>query len=150
MRLTMLSAIILAFVMGAAFGQQRGGAKWVQPTKDGTGIYKSEIRQPYEQPAFTADATARMEVLETTKEHFKIRLNGQVGWVEKRLVTAASRGSRTFMFEDAEVIGYLDNPTPVYIIDAADQDRDPIKLDRSFADALKENVDKETVERQSK
>jgi hypothetical protein len=150
MRLTMLSAFLLAFIMGVAFGQPKTGGKWVQPTKAGTGIYANEIRQPYEQPAFTADATARMEVLETTKDHYKIRWNGQEGWVEKRLVTAASRGSRTFMFEDAEVIGYLDNPTPVYIIDAADQDRDPIKLDRSFADALKENVDKETVERQSK
>ena len=150
MRLTMLSAIILSFAMSLAFGQQKSNAKWVQPAKDGTGIFKNEIRQPYEQAAFTVDAVARMEVLQTTKEHYKIRWNGQEGWVEKRLVSAASRGSKTFMFEDAEVIGYLDNPTPVYIIDAADQDRDPIKLDRSFAEALKENVDKETVERQSK
>jgi hypothetical protein len=54
------------------------------------------------------------------------------------------------VFDDAEVIGYLDNPTPVYIIDADNPNADPIKLDRSFADALRENVDRETIERQTK
>jgi len=54
------------------------------------------------------------------------------------------------VFDNAEVIGYLDNPTPVYIIDSDDPNADPINLDRSFKDALRENVDKETVERQAK
>ena len=58
--------------------------------------------------------------------------------------------SKTFVFDNAEVIGYLDNPTPVYIIDIDDPNADPINLDRSFKDALRENVDKETVERQVK
>ena len=57
---------------------------------------------------------------------------------------------KKFMFDDAEVIGYLDNPTPVYIIDADNKDATPIKLDRSFADALRQDVDRETVERQVK
>ena len=75
--------------------------------------------------------------------------SGETGWIEKRLVVTTSK-SKTFVFDDAEVIGYLDNPTPVYIIDADNPNADPIKLDRSFADALRENVDKETVERQVK
>jgi hypothetical protein len=148
MRLTVLVSILVAFSAGTVLGQAK--AKWVQPTKDNIGVYKNQVRQPYEEPVFTIDQKSRCEVIETEKDHYKIRFQGQEGWVEKRLVVGAAKGNKTFMFEDAEVIGYLDNPTPVYIIDANDQDRDPIKLDRSFADALKENVDKETVERQTK
>jgi hypothetical protein len=54
------------------------------------------------------------------------------------------------VFDNADVIGYLDNPTPVYIIDAEDPNSDPINLTRSFKDALRVNVDQETIERQTK
>jgi hypothetical protein len=108
-----------------AFAQRN--PKFVQPTKPNVGIYKSETR----------------------RDHYLVRTNdGQEGWIEKRLVATAS--GKSFLFDDAEVIGYLDNPTPVYIIDADSKDATPIKLDRSFAEALKENIDRETVERQRK
>jgi hypothetical protein len=58
--------------------------------------------------------------------------------------------SKTFVFDNAEVVGYLDNPTPVYILDSDDPNAERIYLDRSFKDALRDNVDKETVERQVK
>jgi hypothetical protein len=88
--------------------------------------------------------------LENGKQSFKVQKgDGTVGWIEKRLVQTTGK-SKTFVFDDAEVIGYLDNPTPVYIIDADNPNADPIKLDRSFADALRENVDRETIERQTK
>ena len=62
---------------------------------------------------------------------------------------SAANRSRSFAFESAEIIGYLDNPTPVYIIDMDDPSADPLSLDRSFKDALKENADKEIMERLS-
>jgi hypothetical protein len=83
-----------------------------------------------------------------TRYNYKVRTpDGTVGWVEKQLVVATGK-SKTFIFEGADVFGYLDNPTPVYIIDADDPNANPISLDRSFSDALRENVDRETVERQ--
>jgi len=71
-----------------------------------------------------------------------------------RTGSAASRSdnsnrSRSFVFEQSEVIGYLDQPTPTYIIDMDDPNADPIALDRSFRDALKENVDKDMIVRGS-
>ena len=124
--------------------------KYVTPTKDGTGIYKNEVRELYEQPAFTVGTNDRLLILETKSRDYKVQnASGEVGWVEKRLVVATGK-SKTFVFDNADVIGYLDNPTPVYIIDTDDPNADPINLDRSFKDALRENVDKETVERQTK
>jgi hypothetical protein len=63
---------------------------------------------------------------------------------------SAANRSRSFAFESAEVIGYLDSPTPVYIIDMDDPSSDQLSLDRSFKSALKENADKETMERLSR
>jgi hypothetical protein len=98
----------------------------------------------------TVGLNDRLTVVGKSKQNLKVKLaSGEIGWVDQKSVIASGK-AKTFVFDDAEVIGYLDNPTPVYIIDADNPNADPIKLDRSFADALRENVDRETVERQVK
>jgi hypothetical protein len=147
MRLTAAVITCLFLVTSIAFAQ--GGVKFVQPTKANVGIYENEVRKPYEKAMLTVGVDDRLQVIKTTRGHYQVKApNGKKGWVEKRLV--ASTSGKQFLFDDAEVIGYLDNPTPVYIIDADAKDATPIKLDRSFAEALRENVDRETVERQTK
>lgn len=144
MRLSKWSLIL--FVAATAFAAE----KYVQPTKEGVGVYKNEIREVYEEPIFTVGAQDRLLIVDTKARHYKVKsATGELGWVEKRLVATTGK-SKTFVFDNAEVVGYLDNPTPVYIIDTDDPNADPINLDRSFKDALRENVDKETVERQVK
>jgi len=139
-----------AMVLAIAVSAFAAPEKFVQPTKDGTGVYKNEIREVYEEPLFTVGTQDRLQIIDSKARHHKVKSSsGQVGWIEKRLVVAVGK-SKTFVFDNAEVIGYLDNPTPVYIIDIDDPNADPINLDRSFKDALRENVDKETVERQVK
>ena len=86
-------------------------------------------------------------MLKETRNSYQVEFSGKRGWVDKGSVVAVGK-SKTFVFDNADVIGYLDNPTPVYIIDADDPNANPITLDRSFKDALRENVDRETVERQ--
>lgn len=145
MRLTTLALLsLLAFTSLIA-----AAPKFVQPTKGNVGIYENQTRNTYDEAILTVSVEDRLQVLETGRNHYKVRAdNGTVGWVEKLLVAASS--GKKFMFDDAEVVGYLDNPTPVYIIDSDSKDATPIKLDRSFADALRQNVDRETVERQTK
>ena len=144
MRLSKWSLIL--FFAATAFAAER----YVQPTKEGVGVYKNEIREVYEEPVFTVGTQDRLLIVETKARHYKVKSSkGELGWVEKRLVATTGK-SKTFVFDNAEVVGYLDNPTPVYIMDTDDPNADPINLDRSFKDALRENVDKETVERQVK
>ncbi len=145
MRLTTLAMATAVLFSSLAFSQD---AKFVQPTKPNVGIYKNQTRAAYEEAIVSVGVEDRLRILQTARNHYKVKTaSGQVGWVEKRLVAATS--GKKFLFDDAEVIGYLDNPTPVYIIDADSKDATPIKLDRSFAEALRQNVDRETVERQS-
>ncbi len=125
--------------------------KIAQPVKEGVKVYKSDTRQLYEEAIQTVGTSDRLQVLDSKRDMHKIKTSdGTIGWVEKKEVSVLSGKSKTFVFDNAEVVGYLDNPTPVYIIDTDDPNADPISLDRSFKDALRENIDKETVERQTK
>jgi hypothetical protein len=149
MRLKYASLLIVALMATVVFAQ-KDMKKYVTPTKEDVGVFKNEVRELYEKPVSTVGTNDRLLILETGKQSYKIQKgDGSTGWVEKRLVVTTGK-SKSFVFDDAEVIGYLDNPTPVYIIDADNPNADPIKLDRSFADALRENVDRETIERQTK
>jgi hypothetical protein len=148
MRLTKFIGITVLAVFGYALAADQA-QKYVSVTKDGVGIYKSETRELYEQPVTTVGPQDRLTVVSTSRANYQVRTaSGTTGWIEKRLCIATGK-SKTFIFDNAEVIGYLDNPTPVYIMDADDPNADPINLDRSFKDALRENVDRETIERQA-
>jgi len=146
MRSTLLFLALVIFSASVSYAQ---APKFVQPNKNDVGLYKNETRSVNETAILEVGLNDRLKVLRAGRDHYQVQTDdGKVGWIEKRLVAAAS--GKSFLFNDAEVIGYLDNPTPVYIIDADSKDATPIKLDRSFAEALRENVDRETVERQGK
>jgi hypothetical protein len=124
--------------------------KFVQAKDGSVGVYKNQTRQMYEEPIYKVSTTDRLQVLGAKGDFYQVKsAEGQVGWVEKRLVVTIGK-SKTFVFDNAEVMGYLDAPTPVYIIDSDDPNAERIYLDRSFKDALRDNVDKETIERQVK
>ena len=140
--------VLSAMLLAAGAAQAARADKYVSPKKEGIGVYENEVRKLYEQPLVKVGSADRLLVLEETRNAYRVDANGTKGWVDKSQVVATGK-SKTFVFDNAEVVGYLDNPTPVYIIDADDPNANPITLDRSFKDALRENVDRETLERQS-
>jgi hypothetical protein len=146
MRLTRIFFIML---MAAAALWAADTKKYVQPKEGNIGVYKNQIRDVYEQPVFKVGTDDRLLIVDSKGDHYKVQnAEGQNGWVEKRLVVSIGK-SKTFVFDKADVVGYLDNPTPVYILDSDDPNAERIYLDRSFKEALRDNVDKETVERQA-
>jgi hypothetical protein len=147
MRLSKVLVVVIIAIMTVAAGDNK---KFVQPKEGTVGVYKNQTRQMYEEPVFKVGASDRLQVLGAKGDFYQVKnAEGQSGWVEKRLVQTIGK-SKTFVFENAEVMGYLDAPTPVYIIDSDDPNAERIYLDRSFKDALRDNVDKETIERQVK
>lgn len=55
--------------------------------------------------------------------------------------------SKTFKYEPASVQRDLDNPESVVVFGPSSNDDSAILLTRSFRDEMRQNVDKETVER---
>jgi len=66
---------------------------------------------------------------------------------EAASVSAQSAASKSMNFNALEVQGYIDAQSPVSVLDIDEAAQDPIVLNRSFKDALKENVDRESMER---
>jgi len=115
---------------------QRNKLAAMQPKKAGTKIYSNEIVEAYEAPIATAGPSDVLTILETKKNHYRVLTSsGYDGFVKKnelKKVNAKSAASKAMAFEAAEVMGYLDNPTPVYIVDIDDPNADPITIEPEF------------------
>jgi hypothetical protein len=149
MRLSSLLLLIVFTVTAVSAQKNDANKKYVQAKEGVVGVYKNQVRQVYEEALYKVGPDDRLLVIDSKGDSYKVQNSeGQQGWVEKRLVLQLGK-SKTFTFESAEVIGYLDNPTPVYILDSDDPNAERIYLDRSFKDALRDNTDKETVERRT-
>ena len=147
MRLSRLFFLVL--MAATALWAAADSKKYVQPKEGNIGVYKNQVRQVYEQPVFKVGQDDRLLILDSKSDYYRVQnVDGQNGWVEKKFVVSIGK-SKTFVFDNAEVVGYLDNPTPVYILDSDDPNAERIYLDRSFKDALRDNTDKETTSRQA-
>ena len=144
-------AAFVGFILSLAFGAMNV-QKYMVPTKEDLGVYKNEIHELYDKPVFTVGPEDRLLIIFESRHYYKVQTtDNKSGWVEKQfLVPAVKVRAKPLVFEDAQVIGYLDNPVLLYIIDANNVNADPIKLDRSFKYELHQNTDMETIERQAK
>ena len=121
--------------------------KYVMPAAKAVEVYPSEVRRLNERALFTADAQARLLVLEEGRRALRVRdMDGREGWVRRDEVVRASQ-SALFEYGEAHVLGHLDEPMAIIILDGDGTDETPIRLDRSFKEALRENTDRETTER---
>lgn len=137
-----VSVLVLATLVNAE-------VTYVTAIANNADVYQSNTRKIQDTPIFTVGTDDRLQVLETGKQNYKImKSTGETGWIEKQLVKAVPW--RGMVFENVDVMGYLENPTPILIAISDGSPEEMIDLNRSFKDALKENIDRETVCRQVK
>lgn len=146
-----LTILMVAMLSTIAFSAQK-----VKTTK-ATSLYKNQKRELYEKALYTTKKGEILTVLKSKGGNYQVKTStGVKGWVMKSMVTSvgggksarkAKKGSVDFDMDEAKVIGFLENPQAVYIMDMGDPDFKPIKLDRSFAEDLEGNIDKETNQR---
>ena len=143
-RLTFFGFTVIATVLQ---GTAASGSRIVIPVRDHVGIYRNETRKVFESPLFTVGTKDRLQVLEKGTRHCKIiDADKREGWIENRLCATAP-GSRLLTFDPAIIDQYVDNKSAIIIFDGLPPEEDHIRLDRSFKEALGENIDRETVGR---
>jgi hypothetical protein len=145
--ITKLSLVVVGLAAVTVFAQKTGDS--MQAKRNNTNLYASEVREAYAQPVASVGSNDLLTITEVKKNHYRVRtVSGVEGFVQKNDVSkVAVDKSRSFTFGDAHIEGYLTTPAPVFILDTDGSDADPISLNRSFKEALKENTDKETIER---
>ncbi len=145
-RLTLIGiAVVTSVLQGAA----APGSRIVIPVRDHVGIYRNETRKVFETPLFTVGTEDRLKVIEKGTRNSKVKdAENREGWIENRLCVTAP-GNRLYTFDPALIEQYMDTKNSMIIFDGLPPDEGHIRLDRSFKDALSENVDRETINRMS-
>jgi len=123
---------------------------YVLPKYDNVCVYENPVRLLNENSAFRVNLEARLLILEITDDCYRVQDgSGRTGWIEKRHV-ALSKDVCSLEFDPKDVTGYDDDKPTVIIHDYDGEEDTRIKLDRSFAENLKCNVDREALLRQVK
>ncbi len=119
-------------------------------------VIKSDVNVRQEQGSkksvYAAQIGERLNFVAAKGSWVQVRASsGAVGWVKKTEVRplggTGGSGQDKFVMDEAKVLGFLENPQAVYILDNTDPNFRPISLDRSFANNLGGNIDKETNQR---
>lgn len=70
------------------------------------------------------------------------------GWVAKSKIeyVAQAAGDKSMQMEGVDVVGWLDNPSAVFVLENDDLDFDGVNIDRDFKEYLQHTMDREQTE----
>jgi len=120
---------------------------YVLTTKDNSPVYLNYTRVLFEEPLFKVDRNKIFQVIAQKGEKYKVvDEKGRGGWIEKSFCVKTQVGKK-FEFESANVNGFNDIHGFAFISGSLENGEIPLRLERSFKDELKENVDKEKIKR---
>lgn len=70
------------------------------------------------------------------------------GWVPKSKIeyVAQAAGDKSMQMEGVDVVGWLDNPSAVFVLENDDLDFDGVNIDRDFKEYLQHTMDREQTE----
>ena len=127
MHIKMLAFVFVVSMITFVWGDNE---KYVVAAKDSVPVFKNENHAVGETPLFIIGKQDRSLIIATGGKGYEIQKNDVTGWVDKEAVSVSS--AKTMVFDTANVLGYLDNPTTLYILDANNPTGQSIKLERSF------------------
>ena len=140
-------ALFSVFFAAAAMAKSKNESIEVTRTKSSTTLYKTE--QGEDDKVSDLGGGEDITLIKEGKNRSLIKTSGSIkGWVENsslQKVKISSGG--THNLKDVEVVGWLDNPSAVYILDNTNPDVNALPLDRSFSTEIVEKKDREEVER---
>ena len=96
----------------------------------------------------TVDASEQMEVLKDGGTAVLVNASCGQGWLQKNEVqyVKAAAGDKSMQLEDVDIVGWLDNPTAVFVLDNNYEDVEGVNLNRDFKEYLTHTMDKERIE----
>jgi hypothetical protein len=114
----------------------------------GAAVYKTESGEEGDK-LVDIGTGEEVTLLKQSKGRSLIKTGGGIrGWVDNNTLerVKVSSGGRHNL-KDVEVVGWLDNPSAVYILDNTNPDLNALPIDRDFNKEIVEVKDRESVER---
>lgn len=118
--------------------------KYVQPTQATVDVYEKASGKTV---VASVKKTDRLKFISEKKGYYRVQMtDGTEGFIKKQYAVFTSGGALTLGAVDVHAYGK--GPTSIYIFDTDEGENVPVALERSFVDALTQNIDKERVARQ--
>jgi len=136
--------ILLVFAVAGAFAQ-----KTTNKVKSKRGdIELREASGGGGKVVCVASFNDEMTILRTQDSYTLVRGSCGQGWVSNGDVEKVLQGpgDKGMNIEAVDVVGWMDNPSAVFVLDQDAASFDGISLDRNFNDYLKNTVDREQTE----
>jgi hypothetical protein len=134
MKIYYKTLLILFCVLAVIIAQKGQNEAKAVAKKGGIQVFRSKDTRSFEKPFTTLSVGDTVTVLTEESRKLKISINDHwVGWVDRTDMVIISAKQNLFQMDKVQVIGYLDNPQAVYILDASDPNYTPIKVDKSYA-----------------
>lgn len=147
-KLIALCMVAVLTLTTVALAQSKTKMTEVTRLKGSASMYKTEQGEDADK-SHDLSGGEEVTLLKQGKARSLIKTSGNVrGWVDNSsLEKVKVSGGGAHNLKDVEVVGWLDNPSAVYILDNTNPDLNALPLDRSFAGEIVEKRDREEVER---
>jgi len=135
--------LILLVLVVAAFAQ-----KGTNKVKSKRGDVDLTSAAGGSQVVCTASFNDEMTVLNQKDTHTLVKASCGQGWVENSAVERVVQGpgDKGMSLEAVDVVGWMDNPSAVFVLDQDAGSFDGINIERNFKDFLTNTVDREQTE----
>jgi hypothetical protein len=142
-----VAAFLILTLVALSLGKSKVETSIVTRIKGaGTPVFKSEQD---DDKVVELGGGDEITILKQGKGRSLIKSSGNIkGWVDNgniERVKISSGGAHNL--KDVEVVGWLDNPSAVYILDNTNPDLNALPIDRNFNNEIVEKKDREEVER---
>jgi hypothetical protein len=137
--LVLVLAVMVSFAAAQKKVKSKVGSVDITKQKGGGGVVCS------------ADFNDEMTLLKLDGDQALVKGMCGQGWVEMGKVeyVAKAAGDKSMQLDGVEVVGWLDNPAAVFVLDNDAAEFEGINMDRDFREYLKHTVDRENIERQN-
>lgn len=96
----------------------------------------------------TAGFNDEMTILKEADTDVLVKGSCGQGWVPKSKIeyVAQAAGDKSMSLDGVDVIGWLDNPSAVFVLENDVSDFDGVSIDRDFKEYLQHTMDREQME----
>lgn len=143
MKVAAVFAAVAVAVWGVAAEEKEFGRRYVLPLDEQIGAYEQPGLE--NAPAFVLAGNDRLMVLKRKGGALQIRdSRGRVGWVDRRKVVDARHNVMEFV-RSTKIVSTFEEPEAIYLLDAQNPVDIPVRISRSFAEELRDNIDRESA-----